>query len=166
MKTPFYSFLVISTFVMLVTGCSEKEKTRPETITGSLIGNSNCKSNLKADITTNFSCVEYSYNEKSKILIFKHINTGFNCCPEGFYCNVSLKNDTIVIEEFENSNLCDCNCLYDLNIEVKGVESKIYQIKFIEPYCRDQENLEFPIDLAVLPQGSYCVTRTNYPWGI
>jgi hypothetical protein len=102
----------------------------------------------------------------SKILIFKHINAGFNCCPEGFYCNVSLKNDTIVIEEFENSSLCDCNCLFDLDIEVKGVETKTYQIKFIEPYCGDQAKLEFPVNLAVLKDGIFCVTRTRYPWGI
>ena len=95
-----------------------------------------------------------------------HVNTGFNCCPQGFYCNLSLKNDTIIIEEFENSSLCDCNCLYDLNIEVKGVGAKKNQFKFIEAYCGEQEKLEFPIDLPALEQGSYCVTKTNYPWGI
>ena len=157
-------FIILS--LLLFYHCAEKEKTNPGPVTGSLIGNSNCKSDLKADTTTNFSCVEYSYNITSKILIFKHINAGFNCCPEGFYCNVSLKNDTIVIEEFENSSLCDCNCLYDLDIEVKGIESKTYQIKFIEPYCGNQAKIEFGVDLAVLQQDSYCVTRTNYPWGI
>jgi hypothetical protein len=110
--------------------------------------------------------VEYNYNETSNKLIFNHINAGFNCCPQGFYCNVSLKNDTIIVEEFENSSLCDCNCLYDLEIELKGVEAKKYQIKFIEPYCGNQAKLEFPVDLASLEQGSYCATRTNYPWGI
>jgi hypothetical protein len=151
---------------MLVTGCNEKEKANPETVSGKIIGNSDCKSNRKIDTTSNFSCAEYIYNESGKVLMLKHINTGFNCCPDLFYCTVSLKSDTIVISEFENSSLCDCNCLYDMDIEIKGVESKSYQIKFIEPYCGDQEKLEFPVNLAVLPQGSYCVTRTNYPWGI
>ena len=110
--------------------------------------------------------MEYAYNQTSKELTFMHVNTGFNCCPQGFYCNLSLKNDTIIIEEFENSSLCDCNCLYDLNIEMKEVEAKKYQIKFIEPYCSDQEKIEFGVDLAVQTEGVFCVARNRYPWGI
>jgi hypothetical protein len=49
---------------------------------------------------------------------------------------------------------------------VKGVGAKKNQFKFIEAYCGEQEKLEFPIDLPALEQGSYCVTKTNYPWGI
>lgn len=158
--------LIVTLFCLLFVSCNQKEKPISDPISGSLIGNSNCKSNLKTDTISSFSCVEYSYQETSKTLTFKHINAGFNCCPEGFYCTISLKNDTIVIEEHENSSLCDCNCLYDLDIELKGVEAKNYQIKFAEPYSGNQDKIEFPVNLVVLKEGIFCVTRTVYPWGI
>jgi hypothetical protein len=49
---------------------------------------------------------------------------------------------------------------------MKEVEAKKYQIKFIEPYCSDQEKIEFGVDLAVQTEGVFCVARNRYPWGI
>jgi hypothetical protein len=99
-------------------------------------------------------------------LTVKHINAGFNCCPDSLYCKVDLEGDTILIQELENSTLCHCNCLYDLVIEIKGIDLKKYHVKFIEPYVADQNKLLFEIDLTEDSTGSYCVTRQQYPWGI
>jgi hypothetical protein len=55
--------------------------------------------------------------------------------------------------------------LFDLDIEVNGIESKEYFVKIIEPYSGEQDKLYFGIDLGANINGSYCVTRNSYPWG-
>jgi len=110
--------------------------------------------------------VDYSFNANTNTLTITHINAGFNCCPDSLYCKISKNIDTIIIQEFEKIPQCNCNCLYDLDIEINGVESKKYQIKFVEPYVGEQGKLEFEIDLKNNEIGSYCVTRKQYPWGI
>jgi hypothetical protein len=55
-------------------------------------------------------------------LTLKHVDAGFSCCPDSLYCNIGLKGDTILIQEFEKTAVCKCNCLYDLDIEINGVD--------------------------------------------
>ena len=148
-----------------------KQAKKQLTITGQLVNNSTCKDDLKStsDIIKtpdSLSCVEYSFDKKKNQLSIKHINAGFNCCPDSLYCKVDLIGDIIQIQEFEKAAQCDCNCLYDLDIEINGVVLKNYQVKFIEPYLADQIKLIFKIDLTNDTSGSYCVTRKQYPWGM
>jgi hypothetical protein len=81
------------------------------------------------------------------------------------YCEFSKGGDTIYIQEVEIGPSCDCNCLYDLNIEINGISSKLYHIQFIEPYIGDQNELFFDVDLSAHTEGSFGVVRTQYPWG-
>jgi hypothetical protein len=111
------------------------------------------------------SCIEYSFDQSTKKLLIKHINAGFNCCPESLWCTATYRNDSIVIQEFEKHIGCKCNCLYDLEMEVEGVESGNYQLRVIEPYLGTQKPLIFTLDLKSQKQGSFCVTRKQYPWG-
>ena len=71
-----------------------------------------------------------------------------------------------MIEEKEEAAQCDCNCLYDLEIEIEGVEEQSYQINVFEPYALDQAKLSFSIDLKSEPSGSFSVIRKIYPWGL
>lgn len=73
---------------------------------------------------------------------------------------------TVETVDFETGGLCDCNCLYDLEIELNGVDSKKYQVKFIEPYARENKEILFEMDLTNTNEGTYCVTRKQYPWGM
>ena len=74
---------------------------------------------------------------------------------------------TIIIEEREYvTDKCRCNCLYDLDILIAGVESKKYSIKFIEPYYSGEQKLIFDIDLRNKTEGSFYVIRNEYPWAI
>jgi hypothetical protein len=155
---------------VFVLGC-EKEENIPAEISGQLISNTQCKDFFKSaseGITTpdSLSCIEYTFNQTDSTLTLKHINAGFNCCPELLSCEVTASGDTLIIEEFEKSALCDCNCLYDLDIVINGVLDKQYKIKMVEPYARDQEELFLEIDLSVEVSGSFCVLRKRYPWGI
>lgn len=161
-------FAITIAFAALITAC---ETVNPQTtITGKLISNTNCKSNeisiVESETSDTLSCIEYEFKSGENKLHFKHINVGFNCCPGEISCTAKLSNDTIIVQEYEKSALCDCDCLFDLEIEITGVELGKYYIKFIEPYCGLQEKLFFRIDLTKDKEGSACVTRKQYPWGM
>jgi hypothetical protein len=136
------------------------------------VSHSDCKNfNLKStaescDFGSDSSCVCYSYNIHDKKLILNHINAAFNCCPGKIYCDVQIKGDTISLKEKEEKAICDCDCLYDVDIIVPEIEKKRYVIDLHEPYCRDQERILFEIDLTQIETGVFCVERTLYPWSI
>jgi hypothetical protein len=167
MKTRTYIILFIGLLIFSTFSCEENKI--DNNITGKLIKNTDCKTFKSASIDSDFSdtlsCIIYSFDISTNKLIMKHINAGFNCCSEELYCTISVNKDTIIIQEHEKKALCDCNCLYDLDIELDGVESKNYYIKIMEPYAMDQEKLNFELDLEHSIEGSYCVTRKHYPWG-
>lgn len=138
-----------------------------EVISGTLLSHSECKSGKKsADVADSISCVNYSYDAAQKVLQLTHVNAGFNCCPEKISCRFSVKGDTITITEQERSALCSCDCLFDLEMELSGVEAKCYRIVISEPYAEGMEPLDFEVDLASVPEGSFCVNRKSYPWGM
>ena len=167
MKTRLYLVMIAVVFSCFTYSCDKEQE---NTLTGSLINHTGCKMfksyYIDSDTPDTLSCINYSFDPSNNKLSLSHINAGFNCCPESLYCDIKMINDTIIIQEFEKEALCDCNCLYDLEIELNGVFSKIYYLKIIEPYAGDEEKLFFQLDLEYHNQGSYCVTRKRYPWGI
>lgn len=174
MKTCINLFVSLSILVLLYSGCEESTTHIPDNnplvFSGQLTDNTECKM-LKSTLTISetsdtLSCIEYSFNENKNKLSITHINAAFNCCPDNLYCNISLDEDTIIIEEFEKEALCKCNCLYDLNIELEGIDSKTYNLKIVEPYLFGEEKLNIELDLAFAPEAKHCVTRKNYPWGM
>jgi hypothetical protein len=168
MKTYLKIFAIAITAAALITAC---ETVDPQsTISGKLISNTNCKSNeisiVESEKSDTLSCIEYEYEAEDKILHLKHINAGFNCCPGEITCNISTSKDTIIVQELEKSALCNCNCLFDLNIDISGVEEQKYVIKIKEPYCGDQQKLYIMLFLDKDKEGTICVTRKQYPWGM
>ena len=171
MKPRVSKLLVVCFLTILVVSCIEDAQ-QPKNLNLSinLTGKSECKSNKSAGInqsvTNSQSCIEYSFDQATQKLTLKHINAGFNCCPESISCTVTFKNDSIIIQESEKSPRCNCDCLYDLDMEVDGVEAGKYQIHIIESYIGSQDKLSFELDLGKQKQGTWCVTRNGYPWGI
>jgi hypothetical protein len=168
MKTLFKIFTLAIAFAALISAC---ETVDPQTaITGKLISNTDCKSNeisiVDSETSDTLSCIEYEYEAAEKILHLKHINAGFNCCPQKIVCSAKLSNDTIIVQESEESALCDCNCLFDLNIDISGVEEQKYYIQIKEPYCGEQQKLYLLLLLDKDKEGTICVTRKSYPWGM
>jgi hypothetical protein len=148
----------------------EKEKTSTGLQSGKLDKISDCKE-LKSiaiweDTADTLSCIEYFYNAENKKLILKHVNAGFNCCPEKIYSDITFADDSIIIIESEKIPACDCNCLYDLEFEFTGISEKVYAVRLLEPYIRDEEEINVSIDLAENDTGSFCVIRKGYPWGL
>jgi len=163
MKTSALSLFLFS-LALILTGCEEAGQTA---ISGELLTHSDCKSNLKTTAEPDsLSCAVYSYDAATKVLQLTHINAGFNCCPGTLSCSFKLLGDTIRITEEEQEALCSCNCLFDMEMEISGVERSSYVIEFIEPYAGDMDALLFEIDLAAETDGSFCVTRKSYPWGM
>ncbi|MDP3180538.1 MAG: hypothetical protein Q8M67_01845 [Bacteroidota bacterium] len=163
----FLYFLFLS--VMIFSCSSENENPKELDLTIRLLGNPQCvylkSSSELSEIPELQSCIEYAYDHDADKLMLKHIHAGFNCCPESLGCTVLFRNDTIIIEEFEKQMGCKCNCLYDLDLEVAGVEPGKYYIRIIEPYISNQQPLIGLLDLRSKKQGSFCVSRSIYPWG-
>jgi hypothetical protein len=170
MKPKIVFVLIALAAIFFIDGCEkEKEDQSDLNFSGELKSYSDCKSfkttNAAFDIPDTLCCVNYTFDASANKLIINHINSGFNCCPEILYCTITLKSDTIVIQEKEKEAGCNCLCLFDLDMEITGVETKKYQVKLIEPYAEDEEKLEFEMDLPNDKSGSACVVRKNYPWG-
>lgn len=165
---------VFSIFLLLVAGCKDDTSKGTGPIdpgpTGSVISHTGCKDFFTDpayfDISEDKSCIDYEYDGQGKLTL-KHVNAGFNCCPDMLDADVSLVGDTLVIEESESlaSGGCDCLCLFDLDIEVKNLDPGRYFIKVVEVYVdEDDEKLFFEADLSLQTAGSYCVNRDHYPW--
>jgi hypothetical protein len=155
-------------FAAIISAC---ETIAPQTdFSGKLISHTDCKSGelsvVESVTTDTLSCIEYEFESEDNSLHLKHVNSGFNCCPGELYTAIKLQNDTIIVEESEREPGCKCNCLFDIEMELKGVNAQVYHIKIIEPYAGEQEKLNFTLDLTKTKEGSFCVTRKNYPWGM
>jgi hypothetical protein len=174
MKIPFKStgfvwVLIFITGLIVIThinGCTKSDTTITEqnyievTKTG-------CKTEfLISTDSSNQDCIEYSFKNNS--LHIKHINAAFNCCPNKVYAVAGISNDTITITEKEVlSQPCKCNCLYDIEYNIPNIADSLYVIVINEPYIKEQsERLVFQIQPLASINGSYCKTRTTYPWGL
>jgi hypothetical protein len=152
-------------FSLLLTGC----ETEKQQVTVTLTDHTGCKGLKSAtdnDIPNTQSCINWSFDVSSGTLSLAHVNAGFNCCPGTLSCSIKITGDTLVITESEEAPMCDCDCLFDLFIDISGLEKQSYIIRIIEPYCGDQQKLIFEADLATEPEGSFCASRNQYPWGM
>ena len=110
------------------------------------------------------SCIRYSYDGDS-VLTIKHLNAGFNCCPEKFAVDIEVKGDSLIIREDDFKQGCKCNCLYNLDILVHNIPADTYHVRFVEPYINHSEpQLIFDLDLKKEPEGQFCVTRGEGWW--
>jgi hypothetical protein len=170
MKTKIKLIAPIIALFFLAASCTDETTSESKDLQLSvqLKSDSGCKHLKSSAINTSASesCLEYSFNQETEKLTLKHINAGFNCCPESLWCTVVYRNDSIIVQEHEKHMGCKCNCLYDLDIEINGVEAGSYKFRLLEPYLGTQMPLTFTFDLKTKPQGSFCVSRSNYPWGM
>lgn len=119
-------------------------------------------SSPRSGMPSDQDCVEYAYAHR--VLTLRHINTAFNCCPE-IEAGVTVRADTIFIEEHESTGGCRCLCLYDLEYEILGLRPGTYRVIVAQEYLAEtDEPIEFTIDLKASPSGAYCVKRDHYPW--
>ena len=110
------------------------------------------------------SCVDYSFDGDS-ILLMKHYNAAFNCCPAEILVDFEIKGDSLIITEDDARQDCKCNCLYDVEIKIHNISGGKYHVRFIEPYVmQDSTAMIFEVDLKREPAGRFCVKREYYPY--
>ena len=135
-----------------------------------LTESSDCKGNgLKgrSDRPSDQDCIQYTWKAGDTLLI-KHVNAGFNCCPEGFQVDLYISGDTLIITERENSSMCDCSCLFDLEYHLTGISNGTWWIRVKEQYASQPGDRQILVraELRKDPDGEFCVTRKKYPWGL
>ncbi|MBD3178891.1 MAG: hypothetical protein GF417_04430 [Candidatus Latescibacteria bacterium] len=134
---------------------------------GVMIDYSGCKSAITeisdVEVPGCLDCVLCLYTGNT--LTLKHLNAGFNCCPEELLADITVSNDTIRIVEIETEGLCDCNCLFDLEYEFSNIDPGEYTVIIEEPYrCPEDEPMVFELELPCLPNFCHCEKRSCYPW--
>jgi hypothetical protein len=137
---------------------------------GILTGATGCKSFAKEGReggSSSQDCLAYQYDGTS-LLTLKHINAGFNCCPGEIFISVTVQDNVITIQEGETDALCDCLCLFDLDMQIPDLAPGQYLIVVQGMYVHHDTDtwLELVADLSSATSGSHCVERTYYPWGL
>ncbi|MGD2295329.1 MAG: hypothetical protein PVF22_05785 [Candidatus Aminicenantes bacterium] len=168
----FFKALTILTPLLFLFFCScKKNITTPEIgLFGFLTDIQGCKSfesdaRTESDSPNNrVECIQYDYDGEG-LLILKHINAGFNCCPGKIEPTISATGNLISIEEKEQEQGCFCRCLFDLTYQFTGVAPGEYTLEVKGPYIKDtDEKLIFNLSLYGPCNGTFCVNRTHYPW--
>jgi hypothetical protein len=161
----------LACILLLVLCCSENRiagnDSNDSGPSGSLVDYSGCKEFQSVNYTngtpSSNDCIEYQYDGEN-VLLVKHVNAGFNCCPDKILAEINVRNNEIVIEEKEEMDMpCPCLCLYDVDYEIANLKPGKYEIKVIEPYI-GEDILEAILDLSSATSGSFCIERIHYPW--
>lgn len=164
--------IILGLLLILFLSCEQNTKSNTE-VFGDLKSFSNCKilnkvtglSKIVETLPDTLAGIEYHYDGKSKLTL-THINAGFNCCPGELFTEITANNNQITIEEFETESVCDCDCLYDLFIEIDDIEPGNYSFSVLEPYLpENNENIYFILGLNKNNSGLITFKRHGYPWG-
>jgi hypothetical protein len=164
--------MIMLILALILGSCDENAVTPEIQPSGILTDYEGCKtfmtsSSLQTEFYINTEeCIEYDYDGES-VLILKHINAGFNCCPGKIDTTISVTENKIVIEDKEEEQGCFCQCLFDLRYEIVDLDPGEYTIAVSGPYIEDtDERLLFNLRLFGPSSGTFCVDRTHYPWGV
>jgi hypothetical protein len=111
-----------------------------------------------------FSTVAYYYDSLKKKLILRHKNVVFSSCYDDIVCEIIEANDTITIIEKENNPSGSIKELYNLDIELDGIEAQSHVLNFIEPYADDQTKLCFTANFSDSAKGIFTVNRNLSAW--
>ncbi len=121
-----------------------------------------CKQFKKNTTNTSQTCVEWTFSENK--LSIKHINAAYNCCFEDLKTDFYFSNDTLRIVTKDINGMCDCECLYDINYQVKNLPAKSFVV-YIQDQRKDEDQpIEFTLNIKKQPSGKVCFKRTGYPW--
>jgi hypothetical protein len=158
------AFLLSMFCLLFMQSCLTDQSLEPE---GALVSFNGCKTFSAGTYSaegqdsqdSGQECLEYSYD--GNVLRIKHINAVFNCCIETIVGSVSIEGNIITLESddvLENGQGCYCNCLYDVDFEIRDLVPDIYII-----LCSTFTNA-MEIDLNESGNGLYCEPRNGYPW--
>ena len=160
---------ILFIFMLIFIGCKE-ESTTPKASEGQslkILKHSDC-GGFQADTETDDgqTCIQYEY-DGSDILLISHLNAGFNCCPDDFNkISLDVHGNTITLDESEVDGDCDCECLFDINFKLTGIQPGTYHFIVNEALSPKGDALSFDMDLSTKAADIYCVERLFYPWNL
>lgn len=162
-----------------VFGCGNSSSSTPQgsknlTILKDCIGEAsaiqrNTSETILSDTERSTDKTYVSFLYKNGSVVLTHLNAAFNCCPSKIDALVEINGSTIIVREEETfgAGICECNCLYDLEIELSNIDPKMYTVEIIEPYVTTYDDpIEIDIDFSATTEGAYSFKRNSYPWGI
>jgi hypothetical protein len=163
-------FILVILFLLILFGCKENVITAETDPIGILSSYEGCKTFATTSNSgvsargINEECIEYVYDGEG-LLVLKHINSGFNCCPEKISADIYVSGNMIYIEEREQEQGCFCQCLFDVKYEIHDLTPGEYTIEVKGLYvAASDEEMKFNVQLLDSCSGTYCVIRTHYPW--
>ncbi len=154
--------------ILLLNACEKDDPSGPILDPGGiLVGISDCKQFARLEGSTigpDRDCVEYSFTDDN-VLILRHVNAAFNCCPGTISAGAAIRGDTLTITERESARACHCTCLYDLEYRIPGMRPGTYTVVILEPYTNDGDQpIDFTADMKTYPNGRFSTPRDHYPW--
>jgi len=126
----------------------------PEIIVVSQTG---CKGQAVSGADSVFECVEWELRPDNT-LDLKHTNAFANCCLDSITATMEMRGDTIeIVEQQWSLMLCDCICLYDLDLVLTNITPGTYHFRirygvFDEGYPK----VQWTVNLLETPTGTYC----------
>ncbi|MFH1050381.1 MAG: hypothetical protein V1779_05545 [bacterium] len=170
------SIVSISIIVFLLTSCNEIEQGEPTCEypfltekAGRIINHTDCKNiggEIQEIVSASDECITFNYYMSYQIVRLSHINAGFNCCPEKINASYSFSKDTIKIFEKQAKAGCRCDCLYDINYELRNIYPGIYHIEIYGPLTDgiNQPQFSCVVNIPDDFDSTFCIYRGFYPW--
>ncbi len=159
--------VLLIVLMCIFTGCYSDNPADPTAPSASMTSYDGCKDfDAGSDFPPPSSeCVEYVYSKNAEQLILRHLNAGFNCCPETLTFDLDAGRNHITItswETYEDDGPCRCDCLFDVTYELVGITPDSYRISV---KCSLADPVIFEVDLQHDYSGWHCVDRHDHPWG-
>jgi hypothetical protein len=174
------SFILISVvFLATFLSCNQSFESEDQCITGidpfgsdpygSIRSHSDCKGisgKIQNEFPSSDECIMYQYYPKERILYIAHKNSGMNCEPGKITAKISIKDDIISINENQEKNGAKCNCLYDIDYDLRNIDAKVFLLSVSGPIIDGVNIPSFScyIDLTQHSYGTFCLNRGFYPW--
>lgn len=117
-----------------------------------------------------YDCIDYIYDQPSRVLYLTHYHAAFNCCPTYLIGTVTSEPGLITITEGENltdpPGGCECLCLFNTFYTISEVPATEITIQILGMYLYGDPPVTATIDLSDSYQwvGEVCIERSRYPW--
>jgi hypothetical protein len=157
----FMILMVLVLFLLNAPGCKTNSINSTENLTpeGALLNYVGCKGEPTSTFQVQESvnqgetqeCITFEY--AGNTLNLKHVNAYLNCCPGEITADILFQGQSIVITEEEAELGCFCTCYYDVDYQIKNINSGAYTISIQHG---NEIKIQCTIDLASNSQGEIC----------
>ena len=141
-----FKYLLGIVFILLVNCCEREASHMIPSVSQITYGD--CKSAAKKSGESEY--IEYKTVDVDYLQI-NHVNAWFNCEPGKIIVTAELTNNTIVVDEYEETGLVNCICPYDLSYQIGPLNYGRYVIRIL------RGDIEFSIKFNSSTKGIFIV---------